>query len=602
MRGTSSVKCQARGGTFYENLETAQQACRRPVQEPKSEGWCCIDGEAQMMTKNLCTEKGGQYFENPKQIKAFCRPKVVQRASQEWCCIDGTLLSIGKPQCLEQGGTYYDTKEEAQQSCVHRIKIMKPEGWCCIDGNLSANSKNPCNARFGSYFQDHQKAQTSCSKMATAAGWCCRKGILHREGKEECQTSSDTFYSNYFIAQQKCITQAEGLQKNVVEALPSLLTMQKSTIKIEDVSPGPGSTAESFPSYSIFGKMMAHTASGIEKLQGPPASWTILPELKTTTAIEPLAVRGANNNLFFFFFTDKYDWIAHNLTEQTGYKISGMPVGWARMKGFIFDQYIAAAGIDGSLLVFHIKWGTGWIAENISAKTGHKIIGDLTYWETTDGNNRVDHIAAQNPEGRLLVFYRVGEGTWKVIDVTEKTGHKIASSAVSWQTPNGPYIVEHLAAESTDGDLIVFYWQSGSDWKAINVSEKTGTKITGSATAWQTPNGEQIVEHLAAQSRTGELLVFYWQSDNDWKVVNVTAKTGLKITSVPTSWQTPNGQKIVEHLGARVRTSVSMIFTGNPVPIGKQSMYLERPVKKSPALPQPGCHISISSLLSISQQ
>jgi hypothetical protein len=118
---------------------------------------------------------------------------------------------------------------------------------------------------------------------------------------------------------------------------------------------------------------------------------------------------------------------------------------------------------------------------------------------------------------------------WKVIDVTAKTGRKVASAATAWQTPNGDQTVEHLAAAGPNGELLVFYWQPGIDWKVVNVTAKTGQQVAGSATAWQAPNGDQTVEHLAAQSSGGDLLIFYWQPGADWKVVNASGKAASRV-------------------------------------------------------------------------
>ena len=35
-------------------------------------------------------------------------------------------------------------------------------------------------------------------------------------------------------------------------------------------------------------------------------------------------------------------------------------------------------------------------------------------------------------------------------------------------------LVEHLAGPAPGGDLMVYYWMPGQDWKAVNVSSITG--------------------------------------------------------------------------------------------------------------------------------
>src|SRR5262249_17500140 len=81
-------------------------------------------------------------------------------------------------------------------------------------------------------------------------------------------------------------------------------------------------------------------------------------------------------------------------------------------------------------------------------------------------------------------------------------------------------------------------------------STKTGQKIAGPVTSWQTPDGRFIVEHVAACNKTGDLLVFWWTVERDWQCVNLSVITKRRLTSPPTSWQTADGQRTVEHLAA----------------------------------------------------
>src|SRR5688572_12031373 len=75
------------------------------------------------------------------------------------------------------------------------------------------------------------------------------------------------------------------------------------------------------------------------------------------------------------------------------------------------------------------------------------------------------------------------------VDVTAKTGERIEGKLVSWQTPNGTANVEHLAGRSPDGQLLVFYWSPQADWRVVNVSKKTGYLVSHPLVAWQTPSG-----------------------------------------------------------------------------------------------------------------
>ena len=50
-----------------------------------------------------------------------------------------------------------------------------------------------------------------------------------------------------------------------------------------------------------------------------------------------------------------------------------------------------------------------------------------------------------------------------VVDVTAITGQRVIGPLTSWQTPDGPYIVEHLAGVSPTGDVLVFFWSPQQD-------------------------------------------------------------------------------------------------------------------------------------------
>src|SRR5258708_5198927 len=138
-----------------------------------------------------------------------------------------------------------------------------------------------------------------------------------------------------------------------------------------------------------------------------------------------------------------------------------------------------------------------------------------------------------------------------VVDVSAITGSLVTSRMTAWSVLDGSELVEHLAGRAPNGDLLVFYWTPSHDWKVVNVSQKTGERVAGQVASWVVPNGNENVEHLAGRSPTGDLLVFYWSPSHDWQVVNVSAKTGQKISDAVTSWTTPDGNLLVEHLAGR---------------------------------------------------
>src|SRR5713101_7588590 len=201
---------------------------------------------------------------------------------------------------------------------------------------------------------------------------------------------------------------------------------------------------------------------------------------------------------------------------------------------------------------------------DVTAITGQCVIGPLTSWQTPDGPYIVEHLAGMSPTSDVLVFYWSSRHDWQVVNVSQITGQQIASPLTSWQTPDGPYIVEHLAGMSPTGDVLVFYWSSRHDWQVVNVSQITGQQIASPLTSWQTHDGPFIVEHLAGMSPTGDVLVFFWSSRHDWQIVNVSQITGQQIASPLTSWQTPDGPYLVEHLAGMSPGSDVLVFYWSP--------------------------------------
>lgn len=202
---------------------------------------------------------------------------------------------------------------------------------------------------------------------------------------------------------------------------------------------------------------------------------------------------------------------------------------------------------------------------DITAITGKAVAGSPTSWQTQNGPFNVEHVAAVSANNEVLVFWWSPQHDWQVVDVSAKTGQRIVGGLTSWQTPNGPFLVEHLAGSTPAGDLIVFWWSPQHDWQAVNVSSKTGRRVSTSATSWVTPDGVGgLVEHLAARGAGGELLVFFWTPARDWQVVDVTAKTGRTVVGEVTSWMSPNGPLLVEHLAGPAPDGSLEVFWWSP--------------------------------------
>jgi hypothetical protein len=230
----------------------------------------------------------------------------------------------------------------------------------------------------------------------------------------------------------------------------------------------------------------------------------------------------------------------------------------------------ASATGTGDLLVFFSSTQADDLqVVDISAKTQQKVLESVTTWQTRDGPFTVQHVAGVSPSGDLLVFFwstqADSEENWQVVNVSDKTQQKVAGPLTNWQTPDGPFTVEHIAGVSPNGDLLVYFWSPAADWQVVNVSDKTQQKIAGPLTTWQTTEGLLNVEHVAGASPSGDLLVYFWSPAADWQVANVSDKTQQKIAGPVTSWQTTSVFFNTEHVASASPSGDLLVFFRTPL-------------------------------------
>ncbi|MFQ5858339.1 MAG: DNRLRE domain-containing protein, partial [Anaerolineae bacterium] len=318
---------------------------------------------------------------------------------------------------------------------------------------------------------------------------------------------------------------------------------------LEDVSPGPGSTPQPVSwNASLWGKMLSLSITGVPGVIGPATSWTTL---NGNVLVEGLAAADQNGKLIMFYWYPGSDWKAVNITEKTGRTIAvERPEYWLFTDTAGPFEKLAAPAPNGDLLVFAWRAETDWQATNLSSLTGKKITGPVTAWVTPFGSDHVEHLAARATNNDLLVFYRQTGGAWQVVNVTTLTGQKVGGPATSWTLEGGPEVIERLAAPAPNGDLLLFTYQPSTNWQVTNLSQITGQKVGGPATDWIAPSGPRA-ENLAAPATNGDLVIFYSDPiEGGWHVTNVTSITGQKVSGPATDWQTQSGSTWYEHLAA----------------------------------------------------
>lgn len=287
------------------------------------------------------------------------------------------------------------------------------------------------------------------------------------------------------------------------------------------------------------------TAITGKSVVGPPTSWQTQ---NGPFNVEHLATVNANNELLVFLWSPQHDWQAVNVSAKTGQKIVGGLTNWQTHNGPFLVEHLAGHTPAGDLVVFWWSPQHDWQAVNVSAKTGKRVSTAATSWVTPDGvGGTVEHLAARGVARELLVFFWTPARDWQVVDVTAKTGKTVAGEVASWTSHNGPMLVEHLAGPAPDGSLEVFWWSPAHDWQAVNASAIAGGMVSGRPVSWMTGN----VEHVAVRGNNNRLFVYFWTPATNWRLVDVTAITGVQVAEVCAVYQLADAGENVEVLSAR---------------------------------------------------
>jgi len=339
-----------------------------------------------------------------------------------------------------------------------------------------------------------------------------------------------------------------GTSTSTATATPTPTATLGAICTLEDVSPGPGSTPQSPPYASLWGKMLSLSITGVPGVIGPATSWATLND---NVLVEHLAAADQNGKLILFYWYPGSDWKAVDISEQTGATVAiERPESWVITDTVGIVEKLAAPAPNGNLLVFSWYSGSDWQVNNLSTATGRKVSGPVSAWVTPFGGQHVEHLAARATNDDLLVFYRQTGGAWQVVNITAITGQKVGGPATSWTLEGGPEVIERLAAPASNGDLLLFTYQPSTNWQVTNLTQITGQKVGGPAIDWIAPGGPRA-ENLAAQAPNGDLVIFSTEPiEGGWYVTNVTSITGQKVSGPATNWQTQSGSTWYEHLAA----------------------------------------------------
>jgi M6 family metalloprotease-like protein len=176
--------------------------------------------------------------------------------------------------------------------------------------------------------------------------------------------------------------------------------------------------------------------------------------------------------------------------------------------------------------------------EDLTAATGVAITGGLAEWATPLTDRVVQHVAGRTPGGDLHVFFWNASGVPQAVNISAKTGVRIAGDPVGWLgvTPH-----EHVAAVTPAGAVQLFTWTPASDWTSAEISAGSGKAFSGRLVAWTTYDRSPPVEHVAALTTAGEIQVFFRRGPAAaFTRVDLTARTGVRAQGLGGAWVAPD--------------------------------------------------------------
>jgi hypothetical protein len=308
------------------------------------------------------------------------------------------------------------------------------------------------------------------------------------------------------------------------------------------------------------------------KVWGPPVH---VFNLAGSTA-DGLITKGPDHSLYAFSKTNLPNWLVLSDTEWGGKDLAGPLTTWYTSDNSLAREFghLAGPAKDGDLL--HILWGVGsdqppFEYEDVSSTTGQKIQGEISAYVTFSGNDlKVEHVAARSLSGDLLVFSDVALlQNWQVVDVSVLTGRTIVGSPVAWvEYLTGDVFRGHVAGVGTDGHLLHFYWTAADNWKVEDVSAKTGVgQLAGPVVQWGMRfGGMSDFDGLAAVD-TADHLQHFWRTSGspDWFVEDVSAATGRQALGPLAFYYDTLASNYYEHVVAEGSDGHLLIFWDNRV-------------------------------------
>lgn len=319
------------------------------------------------------------------------------------------------------------------------------------------------------------------------------------------------------------------------------------TVYIEDISPDIGSTAENEAGHyaSRFGMVNALAASGVQGASSPASAYM---SVNGSDTVEHIAAVASNGHLITWYYSASNDWKAVDVTEKSNAQVAvEAPTTWTALDGTLLLENIAARDSGSHVWAFTWHAGADWEATNLTHEFNKYAFSPLTSWNAASGTATAQHIAFRTEDDDLALYWRLGEGTWSLVNVSTIAGKKIAGTPYGWNMESRSTI-ERIATTDSSQHLVLFEYSPGNNWTWTDVSAAASLwLVTGRVAAWDISGGQ----YIAARTPANHLIVFRNSViDPGWSVTDLTALTGVSISADPTAWHTFPYLTRVDHIVA----------------------------------------------------
>jgi hypothetical protein len=132
-----------------------------------------------------------------------------------------------------------------------------------------------------------------------------------------------------------------------------------------------------------------------------------------------------------------------------GPRIVDVPLGWTSTR----NENLAATTEDHHLVHFSHRTGEPWFVTDVTLYDGETAVGRMARYEIPGGFDTEEVLIARNVAGHLIYHWRDPELRWHAFDLSRswKIEMPVLGDPAAWSTP-----VEAVAAQGPDGRLLVF--------------------------------------------------------------------------------------------------------------------------------------------------